>query len=80
LIEEVFNRVVSLVNDFKAYFIRHGQEVYENPSPGNRDGGIMRDICFNNACNAFKIPGVRNLSFRQGCAAGRNFSDGGGFI
>ena len=32
--------VVSLVNDFKAYLIRHGQEVYENPSPGNRDGGI----------------------------------------
>jgi altronate hydrolase len=38
--KEVFHRIVSLVNDFKAYFIRHGQEVYENPSPGNRDGGI----------------------------------------
>ncbi len=38
--KEVFGRIASLVNDFKQYFIRHGQEVYENPSPGNRDGGI----------------------------------------
>ena len=38
--KEVFDRIVSLVNDFKQYFMRHGQEVYENPSPGNRDGGI----------------------------------------
>lgn len=38
--KEVFGRIVSLVNDFKQYFIRHGHEVYENPSPGNRDGGI----------------------------------------
>jgi len=36
----VFDRIVALVNDFKQYFIRHGQKVYENPSPGNRDGGI----------------------------------------
>jgi altronate hydrolase len=36
----VFDSTVHLVNDFKDYFIRHGQEVYENPSPGNRDGGI----------------------------------------
>src|SRR5690606_19814797 len=27
-------------NDFKQYFIRHDQEIYENPSPGNKDGGI----------------------------------------
>jgi len=38
--EEVFGRVVSLVNDFKQYFIRHDQEIYENPSPGNKAGGI----------------------------------------
>jgi altronate hydrolase len=37
---EIFDSTVALVNDFKDYFIRHGQEVYENPSPGNRDGGI----------------------------------------
>ena len=37
---EVFDKTVSLINDFKEYFIRHGQEVYENPSPGNKAGGI----------------------------------------
>jgi altronate hydrolase len=36
----VFASTVALVDDFKAYFLAHGQEVYENPSPGNRDGGI----------------------------------------
>ncbi len=38
--EETFRKCVDLINDFKAYFIRHGQEVYENPSPGNKAGGI----------------------------------------
>ena len=38
--EEVFNKTVSLIKDFKDYFIKHGQVVYENPSPGNKAGGI----------------------------------------
>ena len=38
--EDVFNRTVSLINDFKDYFTRHNQVVYENPSPGNKKGGI----------------------------------------
>lgn len=38
--EEVFEKTVSLINDFKDYFTRHGQTVYENPSPGNKKGGI----------------------------------------
>jgi altronate hydrolase len=38
--EKVFNQVVELINGFKDYFIRNGQEVYENPSPGNKKGGI----------------------------------------
>ncbi|MBO5999833.1 MAG: altronate dehydratase [Lachnospiraceae bacterium] len=37
---ELFEKTVALVNDFKAYFLRHGQTVYENPSPGNKAGGI----------------------------------------
>lgn len=37
---ETFDRVVELINNFKDYFLRNGQEVYENPSPGNKDGGI----------------------------------------
>lgn len=38
--KEVFDKEVSLINDFKDYFIKHGQVVYENPSPGNKAGGI----------------------------------------
>lgn len=38
--EEVFHKTVSLINDFKAYFIANNQPVYENPSPGNKAGGI----------------------------------------
>ena len=38
--EDVFNRCVSLINDFKDYYVAHGQVVYENPSPGNKAGGI----------------------------------------
>jgi altronate hydrolase len=37
---QVFDKIVHLINDFKAYFMRHGQEIYENPSPGNKAGGI----------------------------------------
>lgn len=38
--EEVFNKTVNLINDFKDYFTRHNQVIYENPSPGNKAGGI----------------------------------------
>jgi altronate hydrolase len=37
---QIFKKNVNLINDFKKYFIRYGQEVYENPSPGNKEGGI----------------------------------------
>lgn len=38
--EKVFNKAVKMINDFKNYFISHNQVVYENPSPGNKKGGI----------------------------------------
>lgn len=38
--ENVFNKCVNMINSFKQYFFSHGQECYENPSPGNHDGGI----------------------------------------
>ncbi len=38
--EGVFTAIVDMVNGFKDYFIRHNQVVYENPSPGNKKGGI----------------------------------------
>lgn len=36
----VFDKTVQLINRFKDYFIRHNQVIYENPSPGNKAGGI----------------------------------------
>lgn len=38
--ETVQKELPALVADFKDYFVRHGQVVYENPSPGNKAGGI----------------------------------------
>ena len=38
--EPVFEKTVAMINDFKLYFQRHGQVIYENPSPGNKEGGI----------------------------------------
>lgn len=38
--EATFDKTVSLINDFKAYFMKNDQPVYENPSPGNKAGGI----------------------------------------
>jgi altronate hydrolase len=38
--EDIFNKTVNLINEFKEYFMRYNQEIYENPSPGNRKGGI----------------------------------------
>jgi altronate hydrolase len=38
--EGLFDKTVKLINDFKNYFKRHGQTIYENPSPGNKKGGI----------------------------------------
>ena len=38
--KEVFKSTVSLINDFKDYFRKYDQPIYENPSPGNKKGGI----------------------------------------
>lgn len=38
--EATFQGVIELVNDFRAYFQKHNEPIDENPSPGNKDGGI----------------------------------------
>ena len=38
--EEIFHKTVKMVNDFKDYYTRYNQVIYENPSPGNKKGGI----------------------------------------
>lgn len=37
---QLFEQTVELINGFKNYFKRHDQTIYENPSPGNKKGGI----------------------------------------
>ena len=38
--EELFTKTVNLINDFKNFYLLHGEPVGENPSPGNKAGGI----------------------------------------
>lgn len=38
--KEIFDQIVALINNFKQYFLSYGEPVYENPSPGNKAGGI----------------------------------------
>lgn len=38
--DELFGKTVSMINNFKEYFLSHGEPVGENPSPGNKAGGI----------------------------------------
>jgi len=38
--QETFEKIVNLINNFKDYYARNNQVCYENPSPGNKDGGI----------------------------------------
>lgn len=38
--KSVFEKTVNLINNFKDYYKRHNQVIYENPSPGNKAGGI----------------------------------------
>ncbi|WP_392560742.1 UxaA family hydrolase [Orbus mooreae] len=38
--QPTFEKTVNMVNNFKRYFMEHNQPIYENPSPGNKAGGI----------------------------------------
>ena len=38
--KEVFDKAAAMLNGFKDYFINHHEVVYDNPSPGNKQGGI----------------------------------------
>ena len=37
---EVFDETVKMINGFRQYFMKYGEKINENPSPGNRAGGI----------------------------------------
>jgi altronate hydrolase len=48
--EATFNKTVSLINDFKAYFQSYHMPIYDNPSPGNKAGGITTLEDKSNGC------------------------------
>ncbi len=48
--EELFQKTVCLINDFKQYFKENNQTIYENPSPGNKAGGISTLEDKSNGC------------------------------
>jgi len=65
--ENVFNDCVKLINDFKQYYIDNNQVVYENPSPGNKQGGIttLEDKSLGCVQKGGKAPVERVLNFTQ---------------
>lgn len=38
--ETIFQKALAMIKNYREYFLRHGQPVSENPSPGNKEGGI----------------------------------------
>nr|WP_302598288.1 altronate dehydratase family protein [uncultured Cellulosilyticum sp.] len=73
--EEIFDKTVSLINNFKNYFIRYDQVVYENPSPGNKKGGIstLEDKSLGCTQKGGSAPVVDVLTYGQSvCTKGLN--------
>lgn len=48
--KEIFDKTVSLINDFKMYYKNYDMPIYENPSPGNKEGGISTLEDKSNGC------------------------------
>ena len=57
-----FEKTVALINDFKEYFMKQGMPVYENPSPGNKAGGIStleeKSLGCTQKCGSSTVRGV----------------------
>ncbi len=68
LTRDLFDQTVSLVNDFKEYFLSHGEPVGENPSPGNKAGGIStleeKALGCTQKCGASPVCGVLSYGER----------------
>lgn len=66
--QELFEKTVSLINDFKQYFLSHGEPVGENPSPGNKAGGIStleeKALGCTQKCGKSLVSGVMNYADR----------------
>lgn len=64
---ETFEKTVSLINNFKEYFMRYGEKINENPSPGNKAGGIstLEDKSLGCVQKGGSAPVVDVLSYGQ---------------
>ncbi len=69
--EDLFRKTVSMVNDFKEYFLSHGEPVGENPSPGNKAGGIStledKALGCTQKCGRAPVSGVLEYGDRLQC-------------
>jgi altronate hydrolase len=65
--EETFEKTVALINNFKEYFMRYGEKINENPSPGNKAGGIstLEDKSLGCVQKGGSAPVVDVLSYGQ---------------
>ena len=66
--EATFGQTVHLINDFKDYFMKQGMPVYENPSPGNKAGGIStleeKSLGCTQKCGSSVVRGVLKYADR----------------
>lgn len=66
--KETFDKTVKLINDFKEYFIKNDQPVYENPSPGNKAGGIStleeKSLGCTQKCGTAEVTDVKSYGER----------------
>ena len=79
--EKTFNKIVNLINSFKKYYMDYGLPIYENPSPGNKEGGISTDEekSMGNIQKSGKLKVTDVLSYgEQAVKPGVNFLEGPG--
>lgn len=64
----LFEQTVKLINDFKDYYLSHGEPVGENPSPGNKAGGIStleeKALGCTQKCGSMPVKGVLDYGCR----------------
>ena len=64
----LFEQTVKLINDFKDYYLSHGEPVGENPSPGNKAGGIStleeKALGCTQKCGSMTVKGVLDYGSR----------------
>ncbi len=77
----IFDRCRAMIDDFKRYYLRHGQPIHENPSPGNREGGIttLEEKSLGCVQKGGRSPVVDVLDYGQRvCRGGLNLVSGPG--